>query len=140
MDAGGTRGGLKAEINVTPLVDVVLVLLIIFMVVTPMLQESKAVELPQASEVERGKDDARRLSVVVDQAGQVFLDGIPVEDGLVAEMVAMRLEADPGLEVLVKGDKRLEYGDVRRIMSGCREAGAKRVVLATQERKLSEGE
>jgi biopolymer transport protein ExbD len=113
MDFSGR--GLKSDINVTPLVDVVLVLLIIFMVITPLLQRGKAVTLPKArliSELKQG--DPILLSVTAD--GRTWIDKSEVErralsDALVAEMARM-----PGSPIIVKGDKDLDYKVVREVL------------------------
>ncbi|MFH1809316.1 MAG: biopolymer transporter ExbD [Pseudomonadota bacterium] len=134
MQVGG-GSGYKAEINVTPLVDVVLVLLIIFMVVTPMLQSGLAVELPEARNVAEKKSQREQVLITVAVSGQFFYEDEAVnKDGLLTK-VKDRLSYNPGLELLVKGDRRLDYSNVRDVMMALREAGAKSVVLATKERK-----
>lgn len=134
MQVGG-GSGYKAEINVTPLVDVVLVLLIIFMVVTPMLQKSVAVELPEASNVSESKVKREQALLAVTVGGQVFFEDKPVQSDELESAVHDRLLYNPGLEIFIKGDRRLDYLTVRDVMTACRKAGAKRVVLATKERK-----
>ena len=90
MSAGGHQGGPKSDINVTPLVDVVLVLLIIFMVITPMLQRGKAVELPKAQEIEKpktdGKDDSIILSVTPDK--KIYLENDQMDEKAPARQAA----------------------------------------------------
>ncbi len=127
--------GFKAEINVTPLVDVVLVLLIIFMVVTPMLQSGMAVELPEARNVAENKSNREQGLITVTVGGQIFWDDQAVSVDELQTRIKDRLYYNPALELFVKGDRRLEYQDVRKVMSACREAGAKSVVLATKERR-----
>jgi len=113
MDIGGK--GVRSDINVTPLVDVVLVLLIIFMVITPLLQRGKAVQLPKAkliSELKQG--DPILLSVTSD--GRTWVDKKQVEkdqlsDALIAEMAAM-----PGSPIVIKGDKDVDYKVMREII------------------------
>ncbi|MDF1564804.1 MAG: biopolymer transporter ExbD [Deltaproteobacteria bacterium] len=135
MQAGASGGGFQAQINVTPLVDIVMVLLIIFMVVTPMMQKAKAVQLPEAKHVVKGKGEREQLFVIVTADGELWLDQDPVmKEGLV-EAVKDRLSFNPGIEVVVKGDRSLDYGKVRAVMLDCRKAGAARVVIATKERK-----
>src|SRR5437867_12492532 len=76
-----SSGNVKADINVTPLVDVVLVLLIIFMVVTPMLQKGKAVQLPRTNNPAKKPDDPKQILVVIDKGGGLWIDqpGTPKE-------------------------------------------------------------
>ncbi len=133
MDIGSK--GVRSDINVTPLVDVVLVLLIIFMVVTPMMQKGRAVELPRAKNVLTGKSPHEQMYVIVTKDLRYFVDNNQVQFDEITGKIQKKPPFNPGLEVVVKGDKNLEYGSVRKVMSTCRKAGAKRVVLATKEIK-----
>jgi biopolymer transport protein ExbD len=135
MNVGGSGKGVKAEINITPLVDVVLVLLIIFMVVTPMLQRGKDVHLPQVKkpDAENKEGDPLILSVTSDK--KIFLERDPFdEEGLGAELRTM-FAREPNRKILLKGDERLAYGDIRKVMEVARKAGAKAVSLGVEERK-----
>ena len=134
MAAGGSKG-IKNEINVTPLVDVVLVLLIIFMVVTPMLQRGKDVRLPQSqsTDEEEKQSDPLILSLTADKKAWVESDPYD-EDGL-RERLTKEFMAQPNRRVLVKGDESLTFGDVRKIMDVTRKAGAKSVALGVEELK-----
>ena len=134
MAAGGSKG-IKNEINVTPLVDVVLVLLIIFMVVTPMLQRGKDVRLPksQSTDEEDKQSDPLILSLTADKKAWVESDPYD-EDGL-RERLTKEFMAQPNRRVLVKGDESLTFGDVRKIMDVTRKAGAKSVALGVEELK-----
>jgi biopolymer transport protein ExbD len=131
----GSKGGVKNEINVTPLVDVVLVLLIIFMVVTPMLQRGKDVRLPQVSKPDEEKKDSDPIimSVTIDKKIWIESNAFP-EDKVEAELAA-QLKAQPGRPILLKGDETLTFGDVRKVMDIARKAGAKGVGLGVQEIK-----
>jgi biopolymer transport protein ExbD/biopolymer transport protein TolR len=136
MSAGGKQG-VKADINVTPLVDVVLVLLIIFMVVTPMLQRGKDVKLPSASkrkDEEGKKPDVVIVSVTKDRKTYVekeeFAGDEALKDGLKA-----KLAAQPFIPILLKADVTLSFGDVRKVMNDIRQAGAKGVKLGVEEKK-----
>ena len=140
MQMGGK--GLNAEINVTPLVDVMLVLLIIFMVVTPMLQRGKAVMLPRVSEPEKQSDDGTDLVVSVEylRRGAAFDTNLYLGRNLV-DRNALRtrlqdeLRKDPARQIYLKGDQRLNYGEVREVMEICHQAGFQQVKLATEEQK-----
>jgi biopolymer transport protein ExbD len=134
MTAGG-RGGIKSDINVTPLVDVVLVLLIIFMVVTPMLQRGKDVKLPVATKQkhEEGKDvDPMIVSVTPDK--RIWLEKDPVDDDQLKAALTGKLAAEPWKPILVKGDQSLTFGDVRRVLKDAQDAKAKSVKLGVEEK------
>ena len=133
--AAGPRGGVKADINVTPLVDVVLVLLIIFMVVTPLLQRGKDVSLPKAKiTTEKGSDtDPLILSITADKATYVEQDRY--DDAALEVKLRRELALLPGRRILLKGDQALEFGDVRRVMNLARKAGAKGINLGVEELK-----
>ncbi|WNG39033.1 biopolymer transporter ExbD [Archangium minus] len=137
MSVGGPSGGPKAEINVTPLVDVVLVLLIIFMVVTPMLQRGKNVTLPKAKEIENKKtdtkDNALILSVTPDK--KLYLDNDPLDEKALEDRLKGVLAKDPVRRILLKADNSLRVGDVRKVMDVARKANAKRVSLGVEQLK-----
>ncbi len=134
MSFGGGGKGVKNEINVTPLVDVVLVLLIIFMVITPMLQRGKDVNLPIARSVDaEKKGDPLVLSVTSD--GKTWIEANPVEESALEGQVAEALRREPGKKVMLKGDERVTVGDVRKVMARARLGGARGVALAVQEKK-----
>lgn len=106
----------KSEINVTPLVDVVLVLLIIFMVITPLLQRGKAVQLPSAqrlSEMRRGGDP---IFLSITEDGRLWVDKSEVELSGVAGSLADAMASHPGAPLVVKVDRSLDYGVVRRAL------------------------
>jgi biopolymer transport protein ExbD len=124
----------KSEINVTPLVDVVLVLLIIFMVVAPMLQRAKAVELPKSAHVDHAELDEEPLMVAITSDGRVWL-GDHVIDGDLETRVRAELKTSPARQILIKGDARLTVGQVRQVMQRIRTAGAKGVGLSVEEVK-----
>ncbi|MBP7146964.1 MAG: biopolymer transporter ExbD [Acidobacteria bacterium] len=124
----------RSDINVTPLVDVVLVLLIIFMVVTPMLQKGKAVPLPQTGNPDKKPDDKNQVLVVMDEAKQMYIDTKRVTDtSLITDMQEL-LERNPLSTVVVKADRRLAYGDVKGLVLRLRDAGFKGVGLITEKR------
>jgi biopolymer transport protein ExbD len=130
----GGKKGLRNDINVTPLVDVVLVLLIIFMVITPMLQRGKDVTLPKSSAVDEAKK-ADPLVVSVTEDRRVWIESEEVQDGELEARAAEIFAKNPGKPVMLKGDERLTVGDVRKVMHHVHMAGARGVALAVQERK-----
>ncbi len=119
-----------AEINVTPLVDVMLVLLIIFMVSAPMMTRGIEVGLPEALSGE--PIDETRLTVTVDSKGQFFLEGHPVVDAMLVEEVKRRGGDRPGVAVYLQGDAGVSYGRVLTAMDALRVGGIERVALVTR--------
>ena len=132
MDAG-SQGGAKSAINVTPLVDVVLVLLIIFMAVTPMLERGKTVALPKAAHTEQENEasDALVLSVTADRS--TWIENQRVERADLVERLERELRTTPGRRVLLKADESLDVRDIRPLLVHLRAAGASGVALAVRE-------
>ena len=134
MAAGPSRG-IKSEINVTPLVDVVLVLLIIFMVVTPMLQRGKDVKLPKASKIDKKDKDSDPMILSITPDKQLFLEQDKYDDEGLQKAISRKLEANSNRKLLLKGDQTLTFGDVRKVMNLARKAGAKGISLGVEELK-----
>ena len=119
MQVGDRQGGPMADINVTPLVDVVLVLLIIFMVITPMLVSGVDVKLPMAVKTEKVKDDGQHVIVSIDADKNVFVDKELVLMEQLAEKMVTAMELDDGpmhTPILVKGDETLTWEDVHVVL------------------------
>jgi biopolymer transport protein TolR len=125
----------QPDINVTPLVDVVLVLLIIFMVITPMLQRGKSVTLPKATNIEKNKAESDPLILSVTPDKKMFLENDEFDAAGLENKIREELEAKPSLRILLKGDSSLEVGDVRRAMDIARKAKAKSIALGVEELK-----
>jgi biopolymer transport protein TolR len=127
------RHGVMSEINVTPMVDVMLVLLIIFMVSAPLLTVGVPIDLPQ-SQAKSMDQDQKPVTVSVNNQGQVFLQEteIPIEE-LEAKLKAVT-EARGGLDerVYVRGDRKVDYGTVMKVMGRLSAAGFRRVALVTE--------
>jgi biopolymer transport protein TolR len=127
------RRPVMSEINVTPFVDVMLVLLIIFMVSAPLLTVGVPLELPQ-SQAKSLEQDREPLTVSVNLKGQVFLQNseITVEE-LVAKLNAIT-QVRGGLDerIYVRGDRKVDYGTVMRVMGRLSQAGYRRVALVTE--------
>jgi biopolymer transport protein ExbD len=125
---------IKAEINVTPLVDVVLVLLIIFMVVTPMIASGVAVDLPRTAHHARKPDDGKDIIVSITREERVYIGRAPVPriEDVGAAMIAERRKS-PEKSIFIKGDARAPYGVVRKVLGELHEAKIDDVVLGTEE-------
>ena len=134
-NGGGGRGrrGYRpmAEINVTPFVDVMLVLLIVFMVAAPLLTVGVPVDLPQAS-APNVSEPEEPLVVTVTREGQVYVQETPVAlDDLVPMLVAIT-DANPAARIFVRGDRQLAYGRVLEVMGAINSAGFTRVALVAE--------
>jgi biopolymer transport protein TolR len=124
----GRRGRPMSEINVTPFVDVMLVLLIVFMVTAPLLTVGVPVDLPQTRAKSLG-EDREPLAVTIDKAGKVFLQNTPIDvDQLVPKLTAI---SNNGYDqrIFVRGDKAVDYGKVMEVMGLLNAAGFTRIGL-----------
>jgi len=135
MAVGGKKGSVKSDINVTPLVDVVLVLLIIFMVITPMLQRGKDVHLPQSKTADEENKDSDPLVLSVTKDKLIYVESTQYDEAGAQEAIEKELTKMPGKKVLLKGDDSLTVGDVRKVMEVSRKAGSKSVALGVEELK-----
>ena len=136
MRSSGDSDGTIAEINVTPLVDVMLVLLIIFMVTAPLLMQGVKVDLPEAASDPVENQDPEPLIVSINAAGELFLNvGGEAEQTLslatVKQRVGVVMRRNPKKPVMVWGDRAVPYGEVVLLMSALQEAGAPSVGLVT---------
>jgi biopolymer transport protein TolR len=125
----------KSTINVTPLVDVCLVLLIIFMVVTPMLQKGVDVALPETHQPEKMPENSKQLDVSIKQDGSVFVGPNWVPDSQLPGALKGVHDQTPDKSVVLKGDRRLKYKKVREVMRIINEAGFSRVGLVVDKIK-----
>jgi biopolymer transport protein TolR len=135
--AGINRGKFMGEINVVPLVDVVLVLLIIFMVTAPMLTQGLDVALPETnSGALKQSDEVLVLTVTKDN--KLYLDEFAVEvDGLAAKIKNI-VERKPETKIYLRADKDVPYGVIVRIMAQTREAGIKDLGMVTEPESISQ--
>lgn len=131
MSSGGKQGGLKADINVTPLVDVMLVLLIIMMLVAPMLQKGVDVKLPQAANTADKPDTSGQTVVGIQANKQIFLNSVPLRAGDLSSRVADIMSTATDKVVLIKADEDVDYGTVMETMDNLRSAGVEDMGLIT---------
>jgi biopolymer transport protein ExbD len=138
MSTGGGRGGLNSDINVTPLVDVMLVLLIIMMLIAPMLQQGVAVTLPEAGNTGEKPDTQDQTVVAIDKNSQFYVNALAVPQDQLVSRVQTALEDKKEKIVYLKGDKDAKYSAIMDAMDAFRRAQIENIALIT-ERKQTEG-
>ncbi len=132
MDTGGSSGGPKSQINVTPLVDVMLVLLIIMMLVAPMLQKGVDVKLPAGRRTPSDKPESDQQTVLaVDARDKFYVNSIEVSRAEMADRVKAALEEKTERVVLIKGDTDASYRAIMAAMDDLRKAGIEDIGLIT---------
>ena len=137
MSVGGNKGGPVADINVTPMADIMIVLLIIFMVITPMLQKGVDVKLPLAANSVEKKEQAKLVEVAIKKDKTTFLKGIAItRPEEFVPKVKEALEELPETErvVYLKADQELPYSEVMHVMDLLREAGVEEIALIAERR------
>jgi biopolymer transport protein TolR len=134
MDVGGGKGGPKSDINVTPLVDVMLVLLIIMMLIAPMLQKGVPVTLPVADNTVDKPETQNQTVVAVDSKNKFYVDGIEVERSHMADRVKTKLEDKTERIVLIKGDQDASYSAIMAAMDDLRKVGIEDIGLITERK------
>jgi biopolymer transport protein TolR len=131
MDLGGAKGGLNATINVTPLVDVMLVLLIIMMIVTPMLQQGVAVILPNAINTVPKPDTEGQTIVAIGRDGSFYLNAKPIQETELSTKLNEIMENKKDKIVFIRADEEAQYGKVMAAMDQLRAAQVEDVALIT---------
>ena len=131
MDVGGAKGGVKSDINVTPLVDVMLVLLIIMMIVAPMLQQGVQLTLPVAINTAEKPDTADQTVVFIDAQAKLYVNALETTAASAIDMVRASLDRQADRTVYLKGDRDAPYGAIMQMMDILREAGIETVALIT---------
>jgi len=127
-----------ADINVVPYIDVMLVLLIIFMITAPIVQQGVEIDLPQAAAKSMSPDEAEPVVVSVDKKGDFYLDigdepDKPIDASLMVNRVAAVRQLKPDIPVLVRGDRNVAYGKVIDAMVLLQKAGVEKVGLMTDQ-------
>ena len=135
MDLGGAKGGIKSDINVTPLVDVMLVLLIIMMLVAPMLQQGVSVKLPIANNTVDKPETQGQTVIAIGRDKQTYLNAKLVQEGELATKVNELLENQREKLVIIKADEEVEYSAVMAAMDQLRQAGIEDIGLITERHR-----
>ena len=126
----------SSAINVTPLVDVMLVLLIIFMVVTPMLQKGPPVQMPMASDPPKKPEEKAQILITVNQAKDLYIEKAKMAgEAAFVEQLKEEYVRNKNATIVLKGDARLTYGDVKKAMLKVKEVGFEQIGLITQQQE-----
>jgi biopolymer transport protein TolR len=141
MDLGGAKGGVKSDINVTPLVDVMLVLLIIMMLVAPMLEQGVSVKLPKAANASAKPQSQDQTIVAIGANRAMYVNAKPVPEAELATRINEVFENKKGGEriVIIRADEEVEYGAVMAAMDQLRIAGIEDIGLITEPVRESGG-
>ncbi len=143
MGGGGGRDKLQSDINVTPLVDVCLVLLIIFMVVTPMLQKGVSVQIPQGDNPDKKPESSKQklISVSYSTPPGYYLDDPkkPMSKAEFQNVLDELYQRNPSAELVIKADQRLKYGDVKEVFKMTKDAGFQDVGLIAEKKQKGVG-
>jgi len=131
MDLGGAKGGVKSDINVTPLVDVMLVLLIIMMIVTPMLQQGVQVRLPKAENTIPKPDTQDSTTVAIGSDGAIYLNAKPTTEAELARKLTESMENKKDKVVFLRADEEAKYGAVMAAFDQLRAAQIEDIALIT---------
>jgi biopolymer transport protein ExbD len=129
--AGDDDDGLMNEINMTPLVDVMLVLLIVFMVTIPVIRHAVKIDLPHASSQKEDTKPAR-VTVSIDADGNVLWDSTRVDDAALAAKIAAAAQASPQPELHLDADRKVPYEKVAQVMSAAQAGGLTKIGFVTQ--------
>jgi biopolymer transport protein ExbD len=139
MQLGG-GGDIKADINVTPLVDVMLVLLIIVMLVAPLVQQGVSLTLPVAANTSDHPETSDQTTVAITSDKRFWVNGSQVSENDLRQRVADALEGKKERVILIKADVEADYADVMKAMDDLRAAGIEDMALITDPRKAGGGE
>jgi biopolymer transport protein TolR len=143
MGGGSARDKLQSDINVTPLVDVCLVLLIIFMVVTPMLQKGVSVQIPQGDNPDKKPESSKQklISISYTSPPGYYLDDPkkPMSKTEFQNVLDELYQRNPSAELVIKADQRLKYGDVKEVFKMTKDAGFQDVGLIAEKKQKGVG-
>ena len=139
MEVGGVKGSLKADINVTPLVDVMLVLLIIMMLIAPMIYNDRGIMLPRAGNSTEKPDTQAQTVVAIDARSRFYVNAIPVLPDDLVPRVQRALEDKKEKLVYLKGDKDAKYSAIMDAMDALRKAQIENIALITERKQDASG-
>lgn len=131
MMTGGDKNGLMSDINVTPFVDVMLVLLIIFMVTAPMMSQGVSVSLPEATS-QPLPSESDPLIITINKDNQIFINDFQVTLDFLQEKLSAIIESRQNQDVYLRADKTISYGMVVRVMSEIKAAGVEKLGMVTE--------
>ena len=131
LNNGGGRGGYRpmAEINVTPFVDVMLVLLVVFMVAAPLLTAGVPIDLPDSEAKAMTDDDNKPLEVSLDKKGNIYVGDTEVKRDRLVALLGSMTNNDPDRRIYIRADASLDYGDVMKTLGSINGAGFRKVAL-----------
>jgi len=132
MDVGKKTGGLNHEINITPLADVMLVLLIIVMLIAPLLQAGVTLTLPEAANTSDKPDNDSNLIIAVTADGRYFVDNVETTENTLLDTIRVALDLRLEEIVMIKGDVNAQYGAVMSLMDQLQRGGIENVALITE--------
>ena len=131
MMTGGSNDGFMSDINVTPFVDVMLVLLIIFMVTAPMMLQGVDVSLPEATS-EPLDSEKDHLIITIDQENQIYINDFKVSVDFLSEKLAKILDGRDERAVFLKADENIPWGTVAKVMAQAKDAGVENLGMVTE--------
>ena len=136
LNQSSSRGGRQshrpmAEINVTPFVDVMMVLLVVFMVAAPLLTAGVPIDLPDSAAKSLSEEDNKPLEVSLDKGGKIFVGETEVKQGRLVALLGSLTNNDPDRRIYIRADQTLDYGRVMNILGAINGAGFKKVALVS---------
>jgi biopolymer transport protein ExbD len=131
MSTGGNSGGPMSEINVTPLVDVMLVLLIIFMITAPLMTHRIKIDLPKANPNVKEEVQVEPMDVAVKEDGSLYSGDAPVTDAELKSQFAVAANKSPQPEIQLRADRTTQYKTVRKVLGYAKDAGMVHVAFLT---------
>ncbi|MEO6687914.1 MAG: biopolymer transporter ExbD [Dokdonella sp.] len=131
MSSGGSGGGPMAEINVTPLVDVMLVLLIIFMITAPLMSHKIRIDLPQANPNVIDQPQPEPIDLAVKENGDLFYNDEPVTEAILQAQLLVAAQKNPQPELQIRADKTTQYQKVAAVMASAKRAGMVKIGFIT---------
>jgi biopolymer transport protein TolR len=139
LGGGRSRGrrssGNMSDINITPMVDVMLVLLVIFMVTAPMMTAGVSVDLPKANSKALSQHDDKPLEISMDARGNIFLGEDQLKLAELVEKTSLIAQETPDIRVYIRADNRIDYGKVMEVMAAVNGAGFTKIALITDPNK-----